>query len=253
MSVTSVGGSAWSPTRTLAPPSTPTATADDFASLVARHRFRPHDPANQYLTDADRATIREVTGVDVRADGDIGTPVPMDPTTYGPVLDAVGRIAADRASGTLTGPLGADYLNRALHPDGVHASVSTTTASISGASTTAAPAARTQWSSDPRIDEAGWQALDRLTVSDRALVKAATGQDVPTRDSGRPPVVPILAFQISQDREDGVLTGGRDVDAAYLAELARRYDGRVNPFGDALDLATRYLAGTASTDGHPTT
>jgi hypothetical protein len=41
-----------------------------------------------------------------------------------------------------------------------------------------------QWSSDPRIDEQNWADLERLTPSDRTLIKQATGQDIPTRVGG---------------------------------------------------------------------
>lgn len=98
-----------------------------------------------------------------------------------------------------------------------------------------------QWSSDPRIDEQNWTDLERLTASDRALIKQTTGQDIPTRSSGNPPVAPILAFQISGDRQSGALGTGQPVTASYIEGLASRYSGKPNPFGDQLDRALKYL------------
>jgi hypothetical protein len=91
-------------------------TGGDFAAAVTPHRFLPNDPANKYLTDGDRVAVRNATGVDVRADGGIACPVSMDVETYSKVLQGVGQIAADRASGRLTGPITQGYLSTVLHP-----------------------------------------------------------------------------------------------------------------------------------------
>jgi hypothetical protein len=60
-------------------------------------------------------------------------------------------------------------------------------------------------------------------------------------------VAPLLAFQISGDRKDGVIPTGQPVTASYIKGLIDRYAGHENPFGDELDKALRYL-----TDNPPT-
>jgi len=97
-----------------------------------------------------------------------------------------------------------------------------------------------QWNSDPRIDEQGWSELERLTSSDRALIKQVTGQDIPTRSSGKPPIAPIFAFQIAMDRQSGMLATGQPVTAAYITDLINRYR-QGNPFEDQLEKALGYL------------
>jgi hypothetical protein len=115
MSISPVSsGSAWS-LATAARNGTSAVTAGDFAAaMVTPHRFLPNDPANGYLTDGDRTALRSATGVDVRANGDILSPVSMNVSTYCSALDAAGQIAADRASGNLTGSITQDYLSKVL-------------------------------------------------------------------------------------------------------------------------------------------
>ena len=91
---------------------------DDFAAALTAHRFLPNDPANKFLTDGDRVAVRNATGVDVRADGGIACPVSMDVETYSKVLQGVGQIATDRATGHLTGSITQDYLSKVLHAAG---------------------------------------------------------------------------------------------------------------------------------------
>jgi hypothetical protein len=96
--------------------------------------------------------------------------------------------------------------------------------------TASAPAvAGAHWFSDQLIEEQNWSDLERLTPSDKALIKQVTGQDIPTRASGNPPVAPILAFQISGDRKDGVIPAGQPVSAAYIKGLIDRYAGMTTP------------------------
>jgi hypothetical protein len=66
---------------------------------VAAQRFGPNDPLNHHLTDADRSAIKSSTGVDVRANGGILSPMAMSLNDKGALLDAVGQLAADRANG----------------------------------------------------------------------------------------------------------------------------------------------------------
>jgi hypothetical protein len=63
------------------------------------HLFRPDDPLNQHLTAADRTAIKSSTGVDVRPDGDILSPMSMSLNDYGAVLMTVAQLASDRANG----------------------------------------------------------------------------------------------------------------------------------------------------------
>lgn len=77
------------------------ATSTSTTSKVLPHRFgeNPNDPLNQYLTTDDRAVIKSSTGVEIRPDGGILSPLSMSGSDYAAVLDSVGRFAADRANG----------------------------------------------------------------------------------------------------------------------------------------------------------
>ena len=59
-------------------------------------------------------------------------------------------------------------------------------------------------------------------------------------------MIPILAAQISTDREYGRLGTGRTVDASYVTQLMQRYQGvgsEKQVFGDELERALKYLQG----------
>lgn len=116
-------------------------------------------------------------------------------------------------------------------------------APISPASGVVAPTGtpKGQWFSDSLVTEQNWADLDRLSPSDRALIKSVTGQDIPTRASGKPPVAPILAFQVSGDRASGALGAGQPVSTDYIHGLIDRYRGKDNPFGDQLQKALDFL------------
>ena len=89
--------------------------------------------------------------------------------------------------------------------------------------------------------------LDALTASDRELIAAATGQEVPPGTDARETPVPLFAIQIAMDRRSGRLSHGQDVSALYLTTRATEYDAArtgINPFsGPELDAALEYLAG----------
>jgi hypothetical protein len=76
------------------------ATAASPGTSVAAQTSRPDDPLNQGLTVADRSAIKSSTGVDVRADGGILSPMSMSASDYGAVMSVVGQLAADRANGS---------------------------------------------------------------------------------------------------------------------------------------------------------
>jgi hypothetical protein len=96
-------------------------------------------------------------------------------------------------------------------------------------------------SNDAFLTAQAWEQLGYLTADDRATLKAATGVDIPTQASGRPPIAPILAFQVAGDRASGTLPAGRDIDSAYINTLKQQYAGSQNPFGNALDKALDFL------------
>lgn len=114
---------------------------------------------------------------------------------------------------------------------------------------TTSKVAGARWDTNPGVDEQNWSDLERLTPSDRALIKRVTGQNIPTRASGKPPIAPLLAFQISGDRKDGVIPAGQPVTASYIKGLIDRYTGHDNPFGDELDKALTYLTDDPPTNG----
>jgi len=115
MSVGPVSGtSVWSPAAVAPSAAGVAGPGSRSVTPVAPHRFLPDDPANKYLTDGDRSALLDATGVDFRANGEIGCPVSMDLPTYFAALNTAGRLAADRGSGRLTGPITADYLGAVL-------------------------------------------------------------------------------------------------------------------------------------------
>jgi hypothetical protein len=85
------------------------------ATSVTPHRFGPNDPLNQFLTEGDRSTIKSATGIDIRPNGEIMSPMSMGVNEYGAALDSVGQVAAGRANGTQTGPISADYLRQMIN------------------------------------------------------------------------------------------------------------------------------------------
>lgn len=113
MSANSVSGYRWNyqAAAASAPSRSTYATA---ASAVAPHTFGPNDQLNQYLTAEDRSTILSATGVDVRPNGEIMSPLSIGPNEYGAALDAIGQIAADRANGNLTGPISVGYFQKLM-------------------------------------------------------------------------------------------------------------------------------------------
>jgi hypothetical protein len=88
------------------------------SKAVNPHQFGPNDPLNQYLTEGDRSTIKAATGIDIRTDGTIT--ISVESMTGRSVndtvaaMDSVGQIASDRAKGTLSSPISADYLNQLI-------------------------------------------------------------------------------------------------------------------------------------------
>jgi hypothetical protein len=98
MSVSAIGGAAgW-----FSAGSVNQAKSTSTTSKVLPHRFGengPNDPLNQYVTADDRTVIKSSTGVDIRPDGGIVSPMSMSLPDYAAVLDSVGQLAADRANG----------------------------------------------------------------------------------------------------------------------------------------------------------
>lgn len=88
--------------------------------------------------------------------------------------------------------------------------------------------------------------LDYLTLTDRRLIRAATGEDITPgqRPADRP--VSSFAMQIAVDRERGRLQPGGPVTSAYLRSTAYRLDELGVPAheftGETLQRALDFLA-----------
>lgn len=88
--------------------------------------------------------------------------------------------------------------------------------------------------------------LDYLTLTDRRLIQAATGEDIMPgqRPSDRP--VSSFAMQIAVDRERGRIESGGPVTSAYLRSTAYRLDELGVPAheftGETLQRALDFLA-----------
>ncbi|GLY33850.1 hypothetical protein [Kineosporia sp. NBRC 101731] len=96
--------------------------------------------------------------------------------------------------------------------------------------------------------EASWARLSHLTASDRALIAAATGIPVPTRESGASPVAPLLAYLVAGDRESGVLAAGQDIGTDYINHLLEQFRGKDDSFGGALNRTLGHLYGDQRQD-----
>ncbi len=123
MSINAIGGSNPTiPTQVTQPSSLSGTGQNSFAEQLAAtthggaavlpHEFKPSDPLNQYLTNDDRATIASATGISIAANGSFLIPVSMGVNQSVATMDAVGQVAANRANGSLTGPLSVDALNQ---------------------------------------------------------------------------------------------------------------------------------------------
>ena len=92
-----------------------------------------------------------------------------------------------------------------------------------------------------------------LTDRDRELILQATGQHIRAGRAG-PGWINSLAAAIAADRTAGRLAAGQEITAAYLEDLAHRYDrsptGR-NPISGYLEPALRHLARHEARTGRP--
>lgn len=82
-------------------------------------------------------------------------------------------------------------------------------------------------------------ALARLTATDLEVIYQATGERIDENSK----LIPLMAFDVASDRENGRLEAGQPIDIAYLTELLDRYErSNVEDQADQARRAIEYLA-----------